>query len=489
MTMRLAPGRATRLMALASGTALVLTACGGDDGESAEGDGSSSSESGSGGEGGPDGEPFLVGIYGPGVLPQGTSINNAAQLAVDQLNADNGVGGRPIELTEFCDTQDGAQPQLAQQCVQGFIQEDRVDAIIGGFSSAEVIAAVEPAVDGETLFINVGAASPAVNEGVTTDNERRFVFSIGPVDSLALAGDMCLTYVAKLFPQLGVSRVGILFEDVEYNQQLIPALSQCLTDPAGSAIGQALQLPDSIPAVELVATEGHAPDATDFSSQFSALESAGAEFVIASNSRQEGVTIVQQWAETKPSFGLSGINVAGQAPGFFQAVGGGDARYFLNGPAGTIRAPVTEQTIEFYDAFESEFGEGPVYTGAPTYDAFQMLALAAEEAGGADDPDALITALAGLEYEGAQGMEMFDETHRVVYGAGGLRPGVNPLYFQFGEDGAPALVFPETIDAAQAYAPPPWVQFAGPIAAAEGDGSGVAPEEAPPADGEEGGEG
>ena len=293
--------------------------------------------------------------------------------------------------------------------MQGFIQEDRVDAIIGGFSSAEVIATLDTVVEGETLFVNVGAASPTVNEGVTTDGDRRFIFSIGPVDSLALAGDMCLTYVAKLFPQLGVSRVGILFEDVEYNEQLIPALSQCLTDPAGSQIGQAFGLPDSIPAVELVATESHAPDATDFSSQFSALEGAGAEFVIASNSRQEGVTVVQQWAETQPSFGLGGINVAGQAPGFFQATGGGDARYFINGPAGAIRAEITPRTIEFYDAYESEFGEAPIYTGAPTYDAFYALAAAAEEAGSADDVDALITALAAVEQDGAQGVEMFDE--------------------------------------------------------------------------------
>ena len=471
MTMRLARGRTTRLMALASGTALVLTACGGDDeGGGGSASGESSSESGSEGGGGPDGEPFLVGVYGPGVLPQGQAISNAAQLAADELNAENGIGGRPVELTDFCDTQDGAQPQLAQQCVQGFIQQDRVDAIIGGFSSAEVIAAVEPAVEGETLFINVGAASPTVNEGVATDNERRYIFSIGPVDSLALAGDMCLTYVGKLFPSLGVTRAGVLFEDVEYNQQLIPALSECMTDPAGSQIGQALQLPDTIPGVELVSTESHAPDATDFSSQFSALESAGAEFVIASNSRQEGVTIVQQWAETKPGFGLSGINVAGQAPGFFQAVGGGDARYFLNGPAGPIRAEITDETLAFFDAYEAEFGEAAVYTGAPTYDAFNMVARAAEEAGGADDVDALITALAGVEYAGAQGQESFDETHRVVYGAGGARPGVNPVYFQFGEDGAPVAVFPDTIGDAQPYEPPPWVQFAGP-----GGGGGETP--------------
>ena len=466
-------GRRGRLAAAATGFALALTACGGDGGGS-----------GSGGGGGDSEEPFLIGYYGPGAIAQGQDIRDAVQLAVQQVNAEGepgvggpGIGGRPVELTSFCDTETGARPDLAQACVQGFIQEQRVDAIIGGFSSGEVLATLDTVVAGETIYISTGAAASAITEGVTDESERRWIFRQGPVKDTALAADMCLTYAGKLFPTLGVDKVGILFEDVAFNEALIPALQECLTDPQGSALGQSLNLPEAVPPVEVVTVQEHLPDATSFASQFAALENAGAQFVIVSNSRQEGVTLVQQWAATQPSFGLAGINVAGQTPGFLQAAGGGDARYFMDGPAGAIRAELGDRTIEFFNAFQEEYGREAIYTGPPAYDAVFALDRAAALANSTNNEE-LVQALADVEFSGAQGPTAYDDQHDIVYGAGGQREGINPLYYQWEESGDKRLVFPETLPGSEEYLPPPWVDFpggSGPAITAESGSGGSSP--------------
>ena len=451
-------GRLPRTIGAAAALALVLTACGDDGSDSADGGGDSGGSEGSEG-GGDSSDPFLIGVYGPGQISQGTDIRDGVQLAVDEVNEAGGIGGRQVETTEFCDTENGARPDLATQCVQGFIQEDRVDAIIGGFSSDEVLATLDTVVAGETLYIDPGAAASAITEGVDATGDRRFIFRIGPVKDTFLAADMCLTYVTKLAPEIGATKVGILFEDVQYNEALIPALAQCISDPAGSALGMALGFPPETPALELVAEpQPFLPDATDFSSQFSAVSEA--DLVIASVSRAEGVALVAQWAQTQQPFQLGGINVAGQAPGFFDAVGGGNARYFINGPGGTIDAPITENTQSFFGGFTDTFGREPIYTAAPAYDAVKAIAMAAEEAG-STETDAIIEALGNLSFSGAQGETSFDEQHDVVYGAGGAREGINPVYFQFAEDGSKNLIYPKSVEGSQPFEPAPWAPVGG----------------------------
>lgn len=67
----------------------------------------------------------------------------AAEVAVDKINADGGVGGRKIELI-FCDSQ-GTPAGLAK-CAQQAVQE-KVTAVVGGFllSSSAMISVLEKA--------------------------------------------------------------------------------------------------------------------------------------------------------------------------------------------------------------------------------------------------------------------------------------------------------------------------------------------------------
>lgn len=387
---------------------------------------------------------YKVGVFGPATIPQGRDIQAGAELAVEEINEQNAAGGVEFEMV-FCDTDLGI-PDIAVQCVTDFLQTENVDAVVGGFSTGEVLAVLDTIVRGQVPYLSVSAASPEVTEGVSPESDRRFIFRIAPLDSRTNAFDICKNFLT-LADQVGIERFGILFEDVEFARPLVDFLSRCLQDPAGTT-GGAL----TFDGREVVATEVHAVDATDFSSQFNTLESAGAQFVIEINTRQEGVTLIRQWGELQPNFAIGGLNVSSQNVEFFEATGG-NAAYELNGPASLVDAPITDKTIPFIEAYMEKFGRRPIFNGASTYDAVWALAESVANAG-STDPEAIVDALENMDRIGVLGRERFDERHEAVYGEDGLLPN----YFQWKPDGSQVVIFPES-RAQGEYELPPWVDL------------------------------
>jgi len=392
-------------------------------------------------------EVIKVGVYGPAQIPQGQDVRDGAQLAADEIN--EAEKGHEIEIV-FCDSENGAKPEKAVACANKFAQEDEVDAIVGGFSSGETLAMLDTVVQAQIPYLSTGAAAPDVVKDVTSDGPRKYIFRVGPISSTSLAADMCVNFVTQLAPSTGYTKFGILYEDVEFARPLVAFLEKCLPSPSAATGGK-------IPidkGVEVVGIEKHLPDATDFSSQFAALESAGAQFVIEVNSRQEGVALAKQWGTLKPKFALGGINVSGQANGYFEATGGG-AAYQLNGPAGIVRAPISELTVPFFDAFQAAYDREPIYNGASSYDAVYTLHEAVERAGSVE-PDAVVTELEATDRTGAQGRLTFNESHDVVYGAGDPTKGLVPVYYQFTPEGEKKIAFPKALAGEYAYAKPPF---------------------------------
>jgi branched-chain amino acid transport system substrate-binding protein len=413
----------------------TLAACGGSD------------DGGGGGE-----EAYTIGVWGPAQIPQGKDILDGAALAASEINADKDLsGGREIKIVT-CDSVNGAAPDKAVACANKLISEDKVDALLGGFSSGETLAMLDTVVEGQVPFLSAGAASPDVVKGVTSTGDRKYIFRIGPISSTALAADMCLTYVAKLAPATGFTKYGILYEDVEFARPLVQFLQACLPNPSAATGGK-------IPitkGVSIVGVEKHLPDATDFSSQFTSLKNKGAQFVIEVNSRQEGVALARQWGTLKPGFALGGINVAGQANGFFEATGKA-AVGELNGPAGVVRAAITEKTIPFFDAFKAKYGRDPIYNGVSAYDGVYALAEALKLAD-ATDADAVVTALEKMDRVGAQGREKFTADHDITYGGVDPATGIVPVYYQFQADGTKKIVFPQQLAGGYAYVKPAGVK-------------------------------
>lgn len=425
-----------------AGTALALAALAGcgESGDTAAP--SSSSPTSSGSSAAPTStETFKIGVFGPEQIPQGEDVRDGALLAAEEINA---AGSGPKVEIVFCDSE--AKPEKAISCITKFAQQDKVQAITGGFSSAETLAALDTIKRAQLPYVSAGAAAPDVVKDVDSTGPGKYIFRVGPINSTNLAADMCVTYVTKLSKE-GFTKFGILYEDAAFALPLVDFLAKCLPNPSASSGGK---IPITT-GVELVGQEKHTPQATDFSSQFKALSDAGAQFVIEVNSTQVGLQVGKQWATLKPGFALGGINVSGQSSAYFgvtQAVGE------LNGPSGTLRAAVTPKTIPFFDAFQSKYGRDPVYNGVATYDGVYTLHEAAVAAGGLA-ADGLVTALEKTDRVGAQGTLRFDATHDVVYSPTDPTKGIAPLYFQYQADGTKKIVYPEALAEGNTYQKPP----------------------------------
>jgi len=90
--------------------------------------------------------------------PLGEFAVQAADLAVEEINASGGVMGRRIELLK----EDSVNPQTASTKAERMIERDRVTCLVGEISSASALTIAQVTARTGTLFVNTGANSDAL---------------------------------------------------------------------------------------------------------------------------------------------------------------------------------------------------------------------------------------------------------------------------------------------------------------------------------------
>jgi branched-chain amino acid transport system substrate-binding protein len=90
------------------------------------------------------GEPIVLGWVGPlsppGGYAEGILMKDAAALAVEEINAQGGVLGRPIKVV-YADTR--GMPAEGRTAAERLVQEDKVVAVFGEFHSPVALAEIE----------------------------------------------------------------------------------------------------------------------------------------------------------------------------------------------------------------------------------------------------------------------------------------------------------------------------------------------------------
>jgi len=147
-----------------AGLLLAATAaCGGSDG--------GSSSAGGGGSNGPIKVAVIVPLTGASAQTA-EQMSNAAQLAVDKVNADGGVGGRQLQIQVY---DDELKPESATREVQRAITRDGAVAVVGAQSSGEALSIREVVERSKVPFIT----SSATVEAITKD--AVYTYRIAPL--------------------------------------------------------------------------------------------------------------------------------------------------------------------------------------------------------------------------------------------------------------------------------------------------------------------
>ncbi len=309
-----------------------------------------------------------TGIYGPSCLACG-------ELAVEQLNAGDGIAGRQVELVVV---DAGRAPEAVADEVGRLVDGRRVEAVAGWHISA-VRQAITRRIGGRVVY-----AFAAMHEG-RDDTPGVFMLGERPVNQL-------LPATHWMREQLGVGRWAVVGNDYVF-----PRVTGATTRVAlrGSA--------------SEIVSETYVPlGTTDFRPVLSDLERDGVDGVIMLLMGQDAVHFNRQFARHGLSERLTRLSPAVEENTLL--AGGANAHRGLYAAAAYFDRLETAESTELARAYHARFGEwAPVLNavGESCYEAILFLARMGRVCGSVD-----VSAVAGLQsghfYDSPRGLLRLD---------------------------------------------------------------------------------
>ncbi|TYL50624.1 branched-chain amino acid ABC transporter substrate-binding protein [Agromyces mariniharenae] len=368
------PRRRTRLLQLAAGASLLLAMTG-----------CSGGLAGGGGGGGDDGDgPISFGMLAPFSGSEsafGAYMQNGAQLAVDELNADGGVLGRELELV----VEDDACDATTAVAGANKLVTEGITASVGGYCSGATLP---------TLPIFDEAGIPMV---IPAANSNELVQGLPGVFLINGTGTQQAAAAVQYAEEIGATTVAAIDDATSYSADLAASF----VEQAGDA------------GLEIAFEETVTPGENDYSAVATELASVQPDLVYWTGYYQEGGLIVRQATD------------AGYTGAFLVGDGSVDAKFAeIAGPGYTDNVVATfTQTpdmIEGADQWIADYselaGEAPGPYSTQAYDAVRVMAQAIEDAGSTDF-DAVVAGLEGLEgFDTFAGPLTFTDDHTLSGG-------------------------------------------------------------------------
>ena len=311
---------------------------------------------------------------------EGTDANEGILLALDEINAAGGVGGKKISV----DTQDDqSKPDEAKTVATKFAADDKMVAVLGEVSSSRSLAAA-PVFD----KAGIPMLSPAsTNEAVTQKGPHIFrICYIDPFQGYVVAKFATETLKAKKIA---------IFRDKksDYSNGLADAFTKSFTSMGGTI------------ALDTSYTGGD----SDFNSQLAQIKAANPDGVFIPGYYGDIGPIARQAKDLKltvPILGADGWDSSELVKGAGGPGGALEGAYFANHYSKDDKAPVVQN---FVKAYQAKYNKIPSCNAALGYDAMKILADAIKRAG-SPDREAITKALAATkDYPGVTGVVSIDE--------------------------------------------------------------------------------
>lgn len=366
-------------------------------------------------------------------LQVGRDTIDSMQLAIDEINAKGGVIGRKLELVVADERE---SPEAGISAVKKLTADEKVDVLIGGCTSGVTLAELPHIARAKTIYLGIGAASPAITARVKQDYDTyKYIFRVSPINAAHQARGLADFIAGFVMGELAIRKISIIGESAKWVQDLVPILKKGATE-AGAEVRMA---------------EIFDAGTADFSPLLAKVKDSGAQFLVVLLSQASSDVFVKQWYDARFPVPIGGVDVKSMDADFYQRVGG-KAISEITGNL-SVRAPITAKTVPYWDAFVRATGRsGPVYTGPGSYDAVYVYAEAVARAKTVD-ADAVIKELEKTDMLGTSGRVQFDENHDVKAG-----PGLVSLVFvQWQDKGERVIVWPKETRTGRAILPP-WMK-------------------------------
>jgi len=296
------------------------------------------------------GTPLYFGVSGPltGVNAQyGAQWKAGFDLALDQINAEGGIKGRPLNYI-FEDSQ--SDPRQAVSIAQKFVSDPRILIELGDFSSTASMAA-------SPIYQRAGLVQLGF-----TNSHPDFTKTGDYIWSPAISQADEQPKIAELALSQGIKRVAVLYQNTDWGRT-----SEEVFAKSTKALGG-----------EVVAAEGYLPTDKDFRATLVRIQSAHPDGIVLISYYTDGAQIVRQARENGirlPIVASSSV----YSPKFVEL--GGDAVNGVVTHTNFFAGDPRPEVQRFVQAFQAKYHRQPDSFNAVAYDATFITAYALRAAG------------------------------------------------------------------------------------------------------------
>ena len=326
---------------------------------------------------------FKIGSIGPttgDAAEYGNAVMNAAQLAVDEINAAGGINGYKVEFMSADDMED------AQKAVNAYndLKDKGMQILMGTVTSESCMTVAENTHD-DNMFMLTPSGSAV--ECVKYDNAFRVCFS-DPNQGIASAD-----YIAD--QKLG-TKIAVIYDS---------------SNAYSAGIYEKFKSEAAAKNLTLVSETAFTKDSNkDFTVQLQQAKSAGADLLFLPIYYTEASLILSQankMGYAPKMFGVDGMDGILKVKNFDTKLAEGVV--LLTPFAADAKDELTQK---FVNSYKTKFGDIPNQFGADAYDAIYIIKAAIEKAGVTPDQsvsdicNALKTAMTQIKVDGVTGLGM-----------------------------------------------------------------------------------
>jgi branched-chain amino acid transport system substrate-binding protein len=348
----------------------------------------------------------------------GQNQHRGYQLCAKHVNEKGGILGRTIEFVLY---DDQSQPATGVRLYERLITQDKVDVVLGPYSSA-----ITEAVANVNEKYKMPMMAPMASTTSIFKKGRKFIFMVQSPAEVYLEG------LIDVAAQKGLKTVAIINEDTLFPKATVQGTIE-LAKQKG---------------LEVVFVEAYPKGNTDFSAILIKVRAANPDVLGAATYFDDAVAITRQMRELDVNPKMYGVTVGGDLPRFYELLGK-NAEFVYGATQWEPELPYPGSK-EFTAAYKETFADADLsYHSAGGYAGCQILVEAIKRAGS------------------LQGEKLRDEILKMdistVYGGfkvddDGFQVAHKMVMFQW-QDGKKAIVWPEEMATGQVRFPtPPWSQ-------------------------------
>jgi branched-chain amino acid transport system substrate-binding protein len=355
----------------------------------------------------------LTGTY----AKPGSYQKEGYDICAEEVNAKGGLLGRKIEFVVY---DDQSMPATAVKLYEKLITEDKVDAVMGPYSSA-----VSEAVANVTEKYKKVMVAPLAATTSIFKKGRKYIFMVVSPAEVYLEG------LADMAAKRGLKTVAIVNEDTLF--------------PKASTAGFAELAKKR--GMQVVLQEAYPKGNTDFSALLVKIKSLNPDVIAAGTYFDDAVAITRQMKELNVNPKMFGLTVGGDLPEFHDLLK--QNADYVYGSTQWDESLAYPGQKEFLAAYTKRFKHEPSYHAAAGYGGCLVYVEAAKRAGTLDS-DKVRDELLKLKMRTAFGDYAVDQD--------GFQTAHKMVMLQW-QDGKRMIVWPEELgNAKPRYPTPAWNQ-------------------------------